>query len=96
MRIYLALAFYSRLILSTMNKALSIFSAFGGLATLIIQIVSLATSVWIRVLVDSEVVGSIGLWHACTPQICFTIASLIEGKEINASGDEYQVEHRTF
>ena len=76
-----------------MNEALWIFSAFGGLATLIIQIVSLATAVWIKVLVDSEVVGSIGLWHVCTPEVCLTIASLIEGKEINASGDEYQVEH---
>ena len=58
---------------------LGVVSAVGGLATLILHVISLATAAWIITAIDSRVIGSTGLWQSCTSEICI---NLPDGKKI--------------
>ena len=62
-----------------MSRVLGVVAAVGGLATLILQVISLATAVWIVIAIDSRVIGSSGLWQSCASETCI---NLPEGKKM--------------
>ena len=56
-----------------MGRTWGIVAAVGGLANLIILIISLATAVWVVTTEDSGVNRSVGLWQACVSAGCVNL-----------------------